>query len=402
MPPVFGAIKVVDAASWIAAPVAATMLADLGADVVKVEAPVTGDPYRGLSSSPFHPKSAANYCWMVAGRNKRSLPLNLKTEAGRSVLRRLIEWCDVYITNQPLPMRRALGLTYEDLAPLNERMVFASLTAYGERGPEADREGFDGVAYWARSGLADLIRPPGSRPAAAVPGIGDHPSGVALYAGIVTALYRREQTGRGGHVQTSLLANGYWANACLGQAALVGADFSDWDKARAHPENYFTRIPYACADGRYIQLLMVRSEDERLRALNAISPDLATDPRFADPANRVVNASELVHLIGGVLKRAPAESWIERLHAAGVPANAVASVAELASDEQTIANEVLMASDPEDEASSWVINHPVRLEGSPGVGFSRPPRLGEHSGEILSMLGYSSEAIAGLRASGAA
>src|SRR5262249_42240934 len=153
---IFEGLKVVDVASWIAGPVAATMLADYGADVIKVEMPVVGDGYRALAAMPGMPQSPVNYTWMMDARNKRSLTLNLKAARGREILARLVAECDVYVTNQPMGMRRKLGLTYADLQPLNPRMIYASLTAYGEQGPDCDREGFDLVAYWARTGLMDL------------------------------------------------------------------------------------------------------------------------------------------------------------------------------------------------------------------------------------------------------
>ncbi|HET6471725.1 MAG TPA: CoA transferase, partial [Pseudomonadales bacterium] len=205
---IFEGLKVVDVASWIAGPVAATILADYGADVIKVEMPGIGDGYRALAAMPGMPVSPINYTWMMDARNKRSLTLNLKDPRGRKILSKLVGACDVYVTNQPMGMRRNFGLTYEDLAPLNPRMIYASLTAYGERGPERDREGFDLVAYWARTGLMDLVRTGDVEPAQSLPGMGDHPSSVSLYAAIVTALFRRERTGVGGEVNTSLLANG--------------------------------------------------------------------------------------------------------------------------------------------------------------------------------------------------
>ena len=143
----FSGLVVLDVGTWIAGPVAATILADFGADVIKVEIPGNGDAYRGLAGARGTPDADVNYTWIMDGRNKRSLTLNLKTDQGRDVLRDLVRRCDVYVTNHPLGMRRSLGLTYEELAPLNPRMIYASLTAYGESGPERDREGFDGVAW---------------------------------------------------------------------------------------------------------------------------------------------------------------------------------------------------------------------------------------------------------------
>jgi crotonobetainyl-CoA:carnitine CoA-transferase CaiB-like acyl-CoA transferase len=200
----FEGLKVLDVGSWIAGPVAGTILGDFGADVIKVELPGIGDAYRNLSALPVFPDADENYMWQMDARNKRSLSLNLKSEQGRAILHQLVRECDVYITNNPLPMRRALELNYEDLKPLNERMIYASLTSYGEDGPEKDREAFDLVAYWARTGLMDLVRTGGSsdcrcalceyRHGAATPGAhGQRLDGAHLIAckrSLVCVLYR--------------------------------------------------------------------------------------------------------------------------------------------------------------------------------------------------------------------
>lgn len=244
-PLLFEGLKVIDAATWIAAPVAATMLADFGADVIKIESPDVGDAYRNFASMAGSPNADVNYAWLMDARNKRSLALNLKSEEGIAILRQLVAASDVYITNHPLAMRRKLGLMYEDLAPLNSRLIYASFTAYGEEGPERDREGFDLVAYWARSGLMDMVRASGAEPAMSLPGMGDHPSAVSVYAAIVTALLRRERTGKGGRVHTSLLANGLWSGSTIAQAVFADADFSNF-RARSG-----TFLPCPLRGGRW-------------------------------------------------------------------------------------------------------------------------------------------------------
>ncbi|MEL0093787.1 MAG: CoA transferase, partial [Pseudomonadales bacterium] len=190
----FDGLKVLDVGSWIAGPVAGTMLADRGADVIKVEVPEIGDGYRQYAVLPFTPNAEVNYTWALDARNKRSMTLNLKSAEGMNILHRLIKDCDIYITNMPLPLRRQLNLCYEDIKGLNETMIYASLTPYGEEGSDRDNEAFDLVAYWNRSGLMDKMRPPGSEPVQALAGMGDHPTAVAMYASIVTALLRKERT----------------------------------------------------------------------------------------------------------------------------------------------------------------------------------------------------------------
>src|SRR5437667_3455916 len=216
-------LRVIDAANFIAGPVAATILADLGAEVIKIEPP-DGDPYRHRTGGPGVPESPYNYRWIVDNRTKRGLALDLRQPQGRAVLRKLVEQADVFVTNNPLDSRARLGTRWEDLSPLNPRLIYASITAYGERGDEAPLSGYDATALWARAGLMDLVKPtPDSAPARALPGMGDHPTGVALFAAIMTALYQREKTGQGTRVGTSLMANGRGWNAIQVQAALSGA-----------------------------------------------------------------------------------------------------------------------------------------------------------------------------------
>jgi crotonobetainyl-CoA:carnitine CoA-transferase CaiB-like acyl-CoA transferase len=224
----FSGLKVLDVATVIAAPAAAMMLADFGAEVIKIERPGAGDMLRSLSNMPDTPDAGSNWFWQMDGRNKRSLTLDLKSEDGKEILRQLVQDCDVYITNQPYSVRESLGLTYEHLRPLNPAMIYASLTAYGEKGPERERKGFDQLAYWARSGLMDLMRTPDSAPTQGLPGMGDHPTAVSIYAGIVTALLHRERTGEGGMVHTSLLANGLWSVSGVAQGVLAGGDMTKY------------------------------------------------------------------------------------------------------------------------------------------------------------------------------
>src|SRR5215831_7665957 len=195
-------VRVIDAASFIAGPVATTIMADLGADVIKIEPP-DGDPYRNRTGGPGVAESPYNYRWIIDNRTKRGLALDLRQPAGQTVIHRLVERADVFVTNTPLDSRARLRIRWDDLAPLT---------------------GFDATALWARTGLMDLVRPsPDSPPARSLPGMGDHPTGVSLFAAIMTALYQRDRTGRGTMVSTSLLANGLWWNATQIQAALCGA-----------------------------------------------------------------------------------------------------------------------------------------------------------------------------------
>ena len=279
---IFEGLKVVDCASFIAAPAAATVLSDFGAQVIKIEPPGLGDPYRNLPNLPGYPISPHNFAWLLDSRNKRSLALDLARPDGRDVLYRLVAEADVFITNFPPAVRRRLGITYEELQPKNARLVYASFTGYGEKGDEADKPGFDSNAYWARSGLMDLVRADeNTTPARSVAGMGDHPCAIALYGAIVTALFKRERTGKGSHVSSNLMANGVWAAGVLAQARLCGAKFQE-RRPRERALNAVTNH-YRCRDGRWIILSLLNEERQwptLARCLGRQRPDHRCQIRY--------------------------------------------------------------------------------------------------------------------------
>ena len=386
MDTIFSDLKVIDCASVIAAPTAAMMLGDFGADVIKIEQPGDGDMLRMLSHVPTTPEAGNDWFWQLDGRNKRGLCLDLKHPKGMAILHRLVAQCDVFITNHPASVRNSLGLNYEDLAPLNETMIYASLTAYGEQGPERERKGFDQLAYWARSGLMDLMRAPDTTPTQGLPGMGDHPTGVALYAAIVTALLHRERTGEGGRVHTSLLANGLWSAAGVAQGVLAGGDMTAY---RDDNRTYSAMLrPYQASDGRWLQFNMIRNEELLsllLAAMEAI--ELMADPRFGDMealwTNRQAFGDELQSRIGNKTS----DEWLEIFAAFDLPVNRIALVEDLLNDPQVSAN--AMAETPSDPSIKVpvLINHPINVDHLNKVGPVRAPSLGEHSKQILSELG---------------
>ena len=394
----FSGLKVIDCATVIAAPAAAMMLADFGADVIKIEQPGEGDMLRLLSHIPSTPDAGSDWFWELDGRNKRSITLDLKQDDAVAVLQRLVGGCDVFITNQPYAVREALGLCYEDLKALNPNMIYASLTAYGEQGDERQRKGFDQLAYWARSGLMDLMRAPGTTPTQGLPGMGDHPTGVALYAGIVTALLHRERSGAGSLVQTSLLANGLWSAAGIAQGALAGGDMQAYRQVNQVNSAMF-RV-YQAADGRWLQFNMVRNEELLSLALAAMEAlHLLTDPRFASLELMWENREALGDELAQIISEKSSDEWLRLFAAYEVPVNRIALVEEALDDAQMTANGMVIDGAPDTDVPR-LINHPVKVSSVPQVGPLPAPGLGEHSTEILLELGYTQEQIDALNGVG--
>ena len=394
--PVFAGLKVIDCASYIAAPAAATVLADFGADVIKIEAPGDGDPWH-TAYSRMPQTSEHNFPWLMDNRNKRGLAVDLKAPAGRAVLERLVSQADVFITNLPLPVRERLRVRYSDFAPQHPRLIYASLTAYGEDGPEAGKTGFDVTAYWARSGLMDHVRADGNTvPGRAIAGMGDHPTGMALYSGILTALYRREKTGRGSEVRSSLLANGMWASSFLVQAQLCGVEIPVRGPREDVPRALSNM--YQSSDRRWF-LLALTSETRQWPAMAAAigHPELVNDPRFIDDESRRANARALVDVLDAAFATKTLAEWRAILDAASLTFGIVGTVPEIAADQQALAAGILR---PLADTGMLTIDSPFTLTESAKVPVAIAPDQGEHSTAILRDAGYSASEIAALRAAG--
>jgi crotonobetainyl-CoA:carnitine CoA-transferase CaiB-like acyl-CoA transferase len=385
---VFTGLKVVDLASFIAGPSATTVLSDFGADVIKVEPPGIGDPYRYFYRTPPNPPLAENYTWQLTNRNKRSLVVDLKNPLSAEVLARLVKWADVFVTNFPPRVRKGLKVNYEDLSPLNPRLIYADLTGYGEVGPEADKPGFDITAYWARSGLMQYTRNAGSPPAVPVPGIGDHSAAITLYAGIVTGLYRRERTGKGCNVTASLIAEGAWATAAWLQAALFGAKFSGLSD-RTKPENPLAGGCYQTSDSRWLLLAFVEGEKNWPVFTKAIGrEDLTADERFADSKRRGVNSAALVSELDRVFGARPLADWKTTLDAARLPYGVVQVPDEIVKDPQLLANDIIVRIDDGSTTPRYTVNSPVTIREVPKVAPRLAPGLGENTVEVLRDLGF--------------
>lgn len=391
-------IRVVEVASFVAAPAAGTMMSDFGAEVIHVEPPGIGDPQRLLHHLRPLPECEDPYAWILDSRNKQSVVLNLKQTQGLEALHRLVATADVFITNYQPSVLEELSLRYEDLRQHNERMIYAHVTGYGDRGAEADKPGYDASAWWARSGLMDLIRPANGEVAMSAPAMGDHPTSVATFGAIMAGLFRRERTGEGGKVSTSLLANGLWANSFMVQAALCNAT----------PVERFTHAespnPLVCVyetrDGRLLFLVMVKEAFEWELFCDAIDrEDLKHDPRFNESTRRRENNKELVNILDGVFAGKTLDEWTRILDHHRVTFGLVQPYDALPDDPQAIANGLY----PEIAGTGGMrtIDSPINIEGETKCQPRMAPEHGEHTGAVLRELGYADADIDAMAAEGA-
>ena len=393
---IFSGLKVVDLASFIAGPSAAVILSDFGADVIKVEPP-SGELWRRAHNVPPQPAADDAYPWHLANRNKRGMALDLKSPNAQQVLEKLVKWADVLIVNTPHPARARLKLEYEDVVAWNPRLIYADITGFGDNGPDADLPGFDITSYWARSGLLSMTRDAGAPPTWPVAGSGDNATAVGLYSAIVTALYRRERTGEGARVTTSLLAGGIWSASVSIQAALCGAKFFGLHD-RKNPANAAMNV-YRAADDTWF-VLVVTSDKLEAVAKAIGRPDLMTDPRFSDPVKLVENMLQLTSILDEVFGAQPMEYWYKVFQGVHVTFGAVRDPQEVINDPQLHANDIIVPLEGAGGKLTSTISSPLQVHGVNKVSAKRAPEIGEHSEEILRQLGFSDAEIEGLYAGG--
>jgi len=380
-------LKVIELAHIMAGPVCGLMLADLGADVIKVEKYPDGDDSRRMVPPKVKDESAA---FMILNRNKRGAVVNLKSETGKAVLRQMLRTADVVIENfRPGTMER-LGLGYEELRQLNPGLIYCEITGFGSTGPYAERAGFDLIAQ-GMSGIMGLTgEGPGRPPVKAGVPVGDMTAGILAAMGILAAYTHRLKTGRGQRVETSLLEASMvytaWASAIY-----FATGVSQGPLGSAHPLS----APYQAfptADG-WINI-GAANQANWLRLTEVIgAPELASDPRFADNAARLKNLPALVEILTPRFRARPTAEWLTRLEAAGVPAGPVLSIGEMLNDPQVRAREMVVELNHSRVGPVRALGAPVKFSATPARVARAAPVLGEHTREILREYGYTDAEI---------
>jgi len=386
-------IKVIDAASFIAAPLVSALMSDYGAEVIKIE-PLTGDTYReAVIGGHVWPESEVDWAFILENRNKRSLSIDLKSKEGQIIIKKLIQQSDVFITNLPKTPREKLGLTDTIVRKLNPKIIYASLTGYGENGPDSNRTALDSTAYFARSGLMDWSKSIDSEgiPPFPIPGGGDHPTGLSLFTSILLALMNKEKTGLGTSVSTSLLANGVWSNAMLIQAILSGhkpIDTFYWETLSA------MRNIYTLKDQSLFFMLLTNEEkhwDPFIQNFNL--GFLHNNTKFNTKDNRQLNKKELKIILQEEFIKYTYEEVREKLISLGIVFTKIMKTENTIIDPQTNLNNMFMNIEGEDIENLKLVSPPLNIENAPRKNATKAPKLGEHNIEILKELGYTIEEI---------
>ncbi len=392
-------LRIVEYATYIAAPGAGGIMADWGADVIKVEPP-GGDPIRMFFAS-VGVESPINPVFDMDNRGKRAIVLDTAQEAGREALLRLVDCADVFLTNvRPGGLERA-GLDPEALLARNRRLIYASVTGYGLAGPDADRPGMDSAAFWARSGLASMFSPKGGEPVPLRTAFGDHVASMAIVAGVLAALHERTRTGKGRLVEASLLRAAHYAGSSdLALQHALGRMSSNRPRKDAPQPliNFFKS-----SDGHWISLLTRQGETDWPKLARALGlAHLVGDERFASAKARRANGPALVEALDAAFTARPMVEIASALDAEEIIWSPVLKPAEAIADPQAIAAGCVVQTPTDEGGATPAPASPIRFPGANDGPKGPSPRVGEHTGAVLAELGYAADEIDALFASGAA
>ena len=390
-------VRVVEVAQWWFVPSAGAVLADWGADVVKVEHPVTGDPQRGLVTSGFFPPTGGvNFMMEQSNRGKRSVGLDLGNPRGREVLDALVRDADVFLTNFLPAARRKLRIEVDDIRAVNPKIVYARGHGHGARGPDVEKGGYDAASFWSRGGIGHALTPPGAeRPIMQRAAFGDSAGGMTTAGGIAAALFHRERTGEPSVVDVSLLGTAMWIMA----PDIVLARFTDQEMPlfpRTQAPNPIVNS-YKTQDGRWIFLSMLQPDRFWADLCTHLGrPDLIADPRFESSAKRAQNGAACVAALDEIFLSRTLDEWKQILATTDGVWAPVQHPGELYDDPQVIANGYLPEAELNDGSRAQLVANPVQFDEQP-YALSGAPECGQNTEEVLLELGLSWDDLARLK-----
>lgn len=391
-----GGVKVIQTATVLAGPMAARLLADWGAEVIRVERPVRGDMSRQLAHAmvgggPI--PSNIDYVSENINRNKRSLTLDLGMARGQEILHRLLSEADVLLCNfRPRELEK-FKLQYATLSQMNPRLIVANVSGYGRKGPENNLPGYEGISFFSRAGIMHTLQVPGMAPPQYPIGMGDFTTALTLAYGIMTALFIRERTGVGQEVDASLFNSGVYGLS----NDIAGALVSGQDRDKVAREDVVNPLAgyYETQDKRWVRIGMVQPDLYWSRFCKAIErEDLEHDPRFATFEPRIENHYELFDILVAVFKTRTYTEWKARLTEASLPWGPVQNLPEIIHDVQVRANDMFLPLDHPVHGHMEVVNNPIRLSKTPLAPLQASAQLGQHTEEILLEHEYTQDEIA--------
>jgi crotonobetainyl-CoA:carnitine CoA-transferase CaiB-like acyl-CoA transferase len=399
MPGVMEGVRVLEVALYGLVPTTGAVLSDWGAEVIKVELPEYGDPIRGLTAWGIAPGTAGvTYLWEVFNRGKRSVGVDIDSPEGLAIIMRLVDESDVFLTNFLEPARKRLGIDVEDVVSRNPRIIYGRGSGHGPLGPDADKGGFDGISYWARTGAGTAAMPADYAYPIPLPGpaFGDIQTGMHLAGGIAAALFRRERTGKGAVVDASLLASGMWAM----QASIAGSFVSGANELprvnRKKPGNPLANV-YRTSDGRYVSLAMLEADRYWPGFCEAIGrSELVTDPRFESAALRLKNVDQCVDLLDEIFEQKTFDEWKKVLNEQEGQWTSIQRTSEVLDDEQAEVNGYIKRVAYGNGTTLPLVSVPVQIDGETAE--LRPaPELGAHTEDTLLSLGKSWDELVELK-----
>ena len=395
-------IRVLEVASWTYVPMAGGVLAEWGADVLKIEHPDGGDPQRGLVSSGLIPGKGANFAIEHPNRGKRSIGVDVGTDEGREVLLKLAATSDVFLTSFLPAARRRLRIDVDDIRAVNPSIIYVRGSGHGQRGPEAERGGYDASTFWARGGSMDIATPAGSPYPVNQPGgaYGDTMGGGTIAGGIAAALFHRERTGEAVTVDCSLLGMGAWATGfSLAMCAAFGLE--SFPKGGREQSSNPLVGTYRTADDRFLMLVFLQSDRYWAEFTQAVGrPELASDARFVDSAARAANRGDCIALLDQIFSERTLDEWKKVLaDVEGVWAP-VQTPREVWEDPQVVANHHVQDVEAEDGSTFKLVAAPLEFNETPSQ-LTRAPGLGEHTDAVLMEVGLDMDQILDLKIKGA-